>query len=122
MERGIRIFRVDNPHTKPFAFWEWLIEGVKKKDPGVIFFSEAFTRPKVMYRLAKAGFGQSYTYFTWRNSKRELIHYLTELTETEVREYYRPNFWPNTPISFRDLQTRKGGLHDPPRPCVDPCL
>ena len=97
MERGIRIFRVDNPHTKPFAFWEWLIQEVKKIDPEVIFFAEAFTRPKVMYRLAKAGFSQSYTYFTWRNTKRELTDYLTELTQTEVREYFRPNFWPNTP-------------------------
>jgi starch synthase (maltosyl-transferring) len=97
MERGIRIFRVDNPHTKPFAFWEWLIQEIKKDSPDVIFFSEAFTRPKVMYRLAKAGFTQSYTYFTWRNTKRELVEYLTELTQTEVREYFRPNFWPNTP-------------------------
>ncbi len=97
VERGIRIFRIDNPHTKPFAFWEWLIHEVKKDSPEVIFFSEAFTRPKVMYRLAKAGFTQSYTYFTWRNTKRELMEYLTELTQTEVREYFRPNFWPNTP-------------------------
>jgi starch synthase (maltosyl-transferring) len=96
-ERGIRIFRVDNPHTKPFAFWQWLIREIKKDNPAVIFFSEAFTRPKVMYRLAKAGFTQSYTYFTWRNTKRELMEYLTELTQTEVREYFRPNFWPNTP-------------------------
>lgn len=95
--QGIRIFRVDNPHTKPFAFWEWLIEAVKGSFPDVIFLSEAFTRPKVMYRLAKAGFTQSYTYFTWRNTKRELIEYLTELTQTEAREYVRPNFWPNTP-------------------------
>ncbi len=97
IERGIRVFRVDNPHTKPFAFWEWLILEVKRDYPEVLFFSEAFTRPKVMYRLAKAGFTQSYTYFTWRNTKRELTDYLTELTQTEVREYFRPNFWPNTP-------------------------
>jgi starch synthase (maltosyl-transferring) len=97
MERGIRIFRVDNPHTKPFAFWEWLIQVVKKDHPEAIFLSEAFTRPKVMYRLAKIGFTQSYTYFTWRNTKREFIDYLTELTQSEVREYFRPNFWPNTP-------------------------
>lgn len=97
IERGIRIFRVDNPHTKPFAFWEWLIREIKRGYPDVIFFSEAFTRPKVMYRLAKAGFTQSYTYFTWRNTKRELTDYLTELTQTEVTEYFRPNFWPNTP-------------------------
>jgi starch synthase (maltosyl-transferring) len=97
IERGIRIFRVDNPHTKPFAFWEWLIQEVKRDYPEVIFFSEAFTRPKVMYRLAKVGFTQSYTYFTWRNTKKELTDYLTELTQTDVREYFRPNFWPNTP-------------------------
>lgn len=97
IEKGIRIFRVDNPHTKPFAFWEWLIKEIKRDYPDIIFLSEAFTRPKVMYRLAKAGFTQSYTYFTWRNTKREFIEYLTELTQTEVREYFRPNLWPNTP-------------------------
>ncbi len=97
IERGIRIFRVDNPHTKPFSFWGWLIQEVKKDYPDVIFLGEAFTRPKVMYRLAKIGFTQSYTYFTWRNTKRELTDYLKELTETEVKEYFRPNFWPNTP-------------------------
>jgi starch synthase (maltosyl-transferring) len=97
IERGIRIFRVDNPHTKSFSFWEWLIWEIKRDYPEVIFLSEAFTRPKVMYRLAKLGFTQSYTYFTWRNTKRELIEYLTELTHTEVKEYLRPNFWPNTP-------------------------
>ncbi|MEJ2695153.1 MAG: alpha-1,4-glucan--maltose-1-phosphate maltosyltransferase [Candidatus Sulfobium sp.] len=97
VEKGIRIFRVDNPHTKPFAFWQWLIREVKKAHPDVIFLSEAFTRPKVMYRLAKIGFTQSYTYFTWRNSKREIAGYLMELTDSEVREYFRPNFWPNTP-------------------------
>ncbi|HUL36104.1 MAG TPA: alpha-1,4-glucan--maltose-1-phosphate maltosyltransferase [Thermodesulfobacteriota bacterium] len=97
IERGIRIFRVDNPHTKPFAFWEWLIREIKKDFPEVIFFCEAFTRPKVMYRLAKVGFTQSYTYFTWRNTKRELMEYLGELTQTQVGEYFRPNFWPNTP-------------------------
>ena len=97
VEKGIRIFRVDNPHTKPFAFWEWLIEEVKKHYPDVIFIAEAFTRPKVMHRLAKAGFSQSYTYFTWRNTKRELTDYFTQLTRTEVREYFRPNLWPNTP-------------------------
>lgn len=97
IEKGIRIFRVDNPHTKPFSFWEWLIQEVKSKHPEVIFLSEAFTRPKVMYYLAKLGFTQSYTYFTWRNTKKEFITYLTELTKTEVKEYFRPNFWPNTP-------------------------
>jgi starch synthase (maltosyl-transferring) len=97
IERGIKIFRVDNPHTKPFPFWEWLIREIKARYPDTIFLSEAFTRPKVMYRLAKLGFTQSYTYFTWRNTKRELTDYFTELTRTEVREYFRPNLWPNTP-------------------------
>jgi starch synthase (maltosyl-transferring) len=97
IEKGVRIFRADNPHTKPFSFWEWLIKGVKERYPDVIFLSEAFTRPKVMYRLAKLGFTQSYTYFSWRNTKRELMEYLAELTKTEAREYFRPNFWPNTP-------------------------
>ena len=96
-EQGIRIFRVDNPHTKPFAYWDWMIADVRKVYPQVIFLAEAFTRPHVMYRLAKGGFTQSYTYFTWRNTKQEFIDYLTELTRTEVVEYFRPNFWPNTP-------------------------
>jgi starch synthase (maltosyl-transferring) len=96
-ERGVRIFRVDNPHTKPVAFWEYLIRGVREKYPDTIFLSEAFTRPKMMKALAKAGFNQSYTYFTWRNSKQELIEYFTELTQTEMSEYFRPNLWPNTP-------------------------
>ncbi len=96
-EHGVRIFRVDNPHTKPVAFWEYLITGVREKYPDTMFLSEAFTRPKMMKALAKAGFNQSYTYFTWRNSKRELIEYFTELTQTEMSEYFRPNLWPNTP-------------------------
>jgi starch synthase (maltosyl-transferring) len=96
-ERGVRIFRVDNPHTKPVAFWEYLIRGVREKYPDVIFLSEAFTRPKMMKTLARAGFNQSYTYFTWRNSKQELIEYFTELTQTEMSDYYLPNLWPNTP-------------------------
>jgi starch synthase (maltosyl-transferring) len=95
--RGVRIFRVDNPHTKPVAFWEYLIKGVREKYPDTIFLSEAFTRPKMMKALAKAGFNQSYTYFTWRNSKHELIEYFTELTQTEMSEYFRPNLWTNTP-------------------------
>jgi starch synthase (maltosyl-transferring) len=95
--RGIRVFRVDNPHTKSFPFWEWLIEGIQKDYPEVIFLAEAFTRPKMMYRLAKLGFTQSYTYFTWRNTKNELMDYLFELTQTGVKEFFRPNFWPNTP-------------------------
>ena len=97
IEKGVLIFRVDNPHTKPFPFWEWLIKEIKNKYPEVIFLSEAFTRPKVMYYLAKLGFTQSYTYFTWRNTKKEFIEYITELVQTEIREYFRPNFWPNTP-------------------------
>jgi starch synthase (maltosyl-transferring) len=95
--RGVRIFRVDNPHTKPVAFWEYLIKGVREKYPDTIFLSEAFTKPKMMKALAKAGFNQSYTYFTWRNSKQELIEYFTELTQTEMSEYFRPNLWTNTP-------------------------
>ena len=95
--RGVRIFRVDNPHTKPVAFWEYLVSGVRAKYPDVVFLSEAFTRPKMMKALAKAGFNQSYSYFTWRNSKRELIEYFTELTQTEMSEYFRANLWPNTP-------------------------
>ena len=97
IEQGVRIFRVDNPHTKPFAMWEWLITEVKKTTPNAIFLAEAFTRPKVMHRLAKLGYTQSYTYYAWRNTKWELIEYLTELTQTQSREYFRPNFWPNTP-------------------------
>ena len=95
--KGIRIFRVDNPHTKPFSFWEWLIREIKSEYPDVVFLSEAFTRPKVMYRLAKGGFTQSYTYFAWRNTKRELTDYLTGLMKSDVKEYFRPNLWPNTP-------------------------
>jgi starch synthase (maltosyl-transferring) len=97
VRQGIRIFRVDNPHTKPFAFWEWLIAEVRRENPEVIFLAEAFTRPKVMYRLAKAGFTQSYTYFAWRNTKWDLTEYFRELAQTEVREFFRPNLWPNTP-------------------------
>lgn len=95
--QGVRIFRIDNPHTKPFDFWEYLIARVKREHPDAIFLSEAFTRPSVMYRLAKLGFTQSYTYFTWRNTKWELTQYFNELTQTDVREFFRPNLWPNTP-------------------------
>ncbi len=103
---GVKIFRVDNPHTKPFPFWEWCIGEIKRDHPETIFLSEAFTRPKVMVRLAKLGFTQSYTYFAWRNSRRELTDYFTELTRTEAREYFRPNLWPNTPdILTEYLQT-----------------
>jgi len=96
-ECGIKVYRVDNPHTKPFYFWGWLIAEIKKKHPDVLFLAEAFTRPKIMNELAKQGFSQSYTYFTWRDSKKELTDYVTELTQTEQKEFYRPNFWPNTP-------------------------
>jgi len=96
-ERGVRIFRVDNPHTKPVAFWEYLITNVRAQFPDVIFLSEAFTKPKMMKALAKAGFSQSYTYFTWRTAKAELVEYFTELTQTSMREYFRGNLWPNTP-------------------------
>jgi starch synthase (maltosyl-transferring) len=94
---GVKIFRVDNPHTKSFHFWEWAINDLKRAHPELIFLSEAFTRPRVMHRLAKIGFTQSYTYFTWRNGKQELIDYFTELTQHPSREYFRPNVWPNTP-------------------------
>jgi starch synthase (maltosyl-transferring) len=97
IDQGVRIFRVDNPHTKAFAFWEWAIGEIKERYPDVLFLAEAFTRPRVMYRLAKLGFSQSYTYFAWRNTKQELTDYFRELTQTEVREYFRPNLWPNTP-------------------------
>ncbi|HEY2590339.1 MAG TPA: maltotransferase domain-containing protein, partial [Steroidobacteraceae bacterium] len=94
---GVRIFRVDNPHTKPFAFWEWLIERVKRRTPEAIFLAEAFTRPKVMYRLAKAGFTQSYTYFAWRNTRAEIVRYFTEITRPPVADFFRASLWPNTP-------------------------
>jgi starch synthase (maltosyl-transferring) len=97
IDQRVRIFRVDNPHTKAFSFWEWLITEIRRDSPDVLFLAEAFTRPRVMQRLAKLGFSQSYTYFTWRNTKQELTDYFTELTQTEVREYMRPNLWSNTP-------------------------
>ncbi|MDQ6693338.1 MAG: DUF3416 domain-containing protein [Chloroflexota bacterium] len=97
IDQGVQIFRIDNPHTKPLRFWEWLITTVKEDHPGVIFLAEAFTRPKVMYYLAKVGFTQSYNYFPWRNNKTELVEWFTELTTTDVREFFRANLWPNTP-------------------------
>jgi starch synthase (maltosyl-transferring) len=97
VDAGIRVFRIDNPHTKAFHFWQWMIGEVRTKNPEVIFLAEAFTRPRVMERLAKIGFNQSYTYFTWRNTKKELEEYMTELSKTDLRYYFRPNFWPNTP-------------------------
>ena len=94
---GVRIFRVDNPHTKPFPFWEWVIAEIRREHPETIFLAEAFTRPRIMHRLAKLGFSQSYTYFTWRNTRAELTAYFTELAHGPGREYFRPNVWPNTP-------------------------
>jgi starch synthase (maltosyl-transferring) len=106
IERGVRTFRVDNPHTKPFAFWEWCLGELKGQYPDLIFLSEAFTRPAVMYRLAKLGFTQSYTYFAWRHSARDFTEYCTELTQTEIAEFFQPSFWPNTPdILTAELQT-----------------
>jgi starch synthase (maltosyl-transferring) len=106
IDKGVRIFRIDNPHTKPFPFWEWLIGEVKREHPDVIFLAEAFTRPKVMYRLAKCGFTQSYTYFAWRHTAWEITQYFTELTQTPVKDFFRPNLWPNTPdILTEYLQT-----------------
>src|SRR5205807_200856 len=107
--RGVRLFRVDNPHTKPLRFWEWLIRDIHARHPDVLFLAEAFTRPAVMQRLAKLGFSQSYTYFTWRNSKWELSEYLRELSQTEEVGWFRPNFWVNTPdILHATLQ--RGGM------------
>jgi starch synthase (maltosyl-transferring) len=97
IDRGVRVFRIDNPHTKPFAFWEWLLADVRRQHPDIVFLAEAFTRPAVMQRLAKLGFSQSYTYFTWRTTKGELGEYLTELSSTEQVDWFRPNFWVNTP-------------------------
>ncbi|HBK09022.1 MAG TPA: DUF3416 domain-containing protein [Acetobacteraceae bacterium] len=97
VDQGVRIFRVDNPHTKPLPFWQWMIADIQSRHPGVLFLAEAFTRPKLMYRLAKLGFSQSYTYFTWRNTKQELTEYLTELTAPPVADFFRPNFFVNTP-------------------------
>jgi starch synthase (maltosyl-transferring) len=106
--RGIRIFRVDNPHTKTFGFWEWLIREVQAREPGAIFLSEAFTRPHPMRYLAKSGFTQSYTYFTWRNTKHELTEYFTDLMSSETREYLRPNLFANTPDILHDYLQQGG--------------
>ena len=108
VERGVRIFRVDNPHTKPVGFWTWLIDSIQAEHPDVIFLAEAFTRPPMMQALAKRGFGQSYTYFTWRNTKSELVEYLTELTPTEIARYFRPNFFVNTPDILPSILQRGG--------------
>jgi len=106
VDQGVRIFRVDNPHTKPLTFWHWMITDIRGRNPDVLFLSEAFTRPKLMYRLAKVGFTQSYTYFTWRNTKQEITEYLTELNAPPARDLFRPNFFVNTPdINPPFLQT-----------------
>ena len=107
---GVQIFRVDNPHTKAFAFWEWAVTEIKREHPGVLFLAEAFTRPKVMHRLAKLGYSQSYTYYTWRNTREELIEYFTELNVRPGVDYFRPNVWPNTPDILSEF------LHGAPRP------
>ncbi|HEX6640737.1 MAG TPA: alpha-1,4-glucan--maltose-1-phosphate maltosyltransferase [Thermoanaerobaculia bacterium] len=101
-QKGVRVFRVDNPHTKPLPFWEWCIRDLKREWPDLIFLAEAFTRPKIMYRLAKAGFSQSYTYFAWRNTKYELTEYFEEITKPPVSDFFRPNAWPNTPDILPD--------------------
>jgi starch synthase (maltosyl-transferring) len=108
VDAGIRVFRIDNPHTKAFGFWQWMIGEVRAKTPEVIFLAEAFTRPRIMERLGKAGFNQSYSYFTWRNTKQEIEEYMTELTQTEMRYYYRANFWPNTPDILPPALTQGG--------------
>ena len=112
VDQGVKMFRVDNPHTKPLPFWEWMIADIRSRHPDTTFLAEAFTRPKVMYRLAKIGFGQSYTYFTWRNTKAELTAYLTELTTTAPMDFFRPHFFVNTPdINPVFLQTSgRGGF------------
>ena len=106
--QGLRIFRVDNPHTKPFAFWEWLIREIRVQYPDVIFLSEAFTRPRIAHRLAKLGFTQSYTYFAWKTTKSELIEFVTELMQPAVGEFFRMNLWPNTP-DILTAQFQNGG-------------
>ena len=108
IDQDVRIFRVDNQHTKPFHCWDWLITDIKNRYPDVLFLAEAFTRPKVMYELAKLGFTQSYTYFSWRNAGKELTEYFTELTQTGVREYFRPNLWPNTPDILTEFLQQGG--------------
>ncbi len=121
VDQGVRIFRVDNPHTKPFAFWEWLIACVRADEPEVIFLAEAFTRPRVMEHLARIGFSQSYTYFTWRTTKWELETYLSQLTAPGTAAYFRPNLWPNTPDILPDeLVARGSGRPSWPAWCSRP--
>jgi starch synthase (maltosyl-transferring) len=109
VDKGVRIFRVDNPHTKPLPFWEWCIRNLKREWPDLIFLAEAFTRPKIMYRLAKAGFTQSYTYFAWRNTKHELTEYFEEISKPPVSDFFRPNAWPNTPDILTEFLQFGGG-------------
>src|SRR5205085_10374116 len=97
IDHGVSVLRVDNPHTKHLTFWEWVIPELRARNPEVILLSEAFTRPRVMERLAKVGFTQSYTYFTWRNTKHDLVEYFTELRQPPLVDFFRPNVWPNTP-------------------------
>ncbi|EQD29908.1 alpha amylase, catalytic region, partial [mine drainage metagenome] len=106
--RGVRIFRVDNPHTKPFAFWEWLLRQIHTEFPGTIFLAEAFTRPGTMYHLAKIGFDESYTYFTWRTTPEELTEYFTELTGPPIRDFFRPMLFTNTPDILSPILVRLG--------------
>jgi starch synthase (maltosyl-transferring) len=108
IEQGVTIFRVDNPHTKPFPFWEWVVNELKADHPELIFLAEAFTRPKIMHRLAKLGYTQSYTYYTWRNTKQEITEYFTELAHGPGREYFRPNVWPNTPDILHEFLQHGG--------------
>lgn len=108
VDHGVKIFRVDNPHTKPVSFWEWLIREIQDQHPDVIFLAEAFTKPKMMRVLAKAGYTQSYTYFTWRNFKQEMTEYLEELTQSEMKEYFRPNFFTNTPDILPEILQQGG--------------
>jgi len=116
--QGVRVFRVDNPHTKPLPFWEWVIGEVHARHPDAIFLAEAFTRPKMMKALAKSGFNQSYTYFTWRNFKHELEDYLAELTQGPTADFMIGNFWPNTPDILPEHLQQEAGRHSccgPPR-------
>jgi starch synthase (maltosyl-transferring) len=108
LDQGVRIFRVDNPHTKSLAFWQWCMDDLSRRYPDTIFLAEAFTRPKLMYELAMRGFNHSYTYFTWRRHKWEIEEYYTELTQTDVVDFFRPNSWPNTPDILTD-QLQHGG-------------
>lgn len=108
IEKGVRVFRVDNPHTKPFAFWEWCLGELREEHPDLVFLAEAFAKPKTMYTLAKLGYNNSYTYFAWRNTKEELEEYGEQLFQTEIAEFYRPNFWPNTPDIFTEYLAHGG--------------